>query len=166
MSGMAKMKSRLLGLVLLMFCGISSADSSELSTGQTLYLPIYSKIWFGDRVIEGKYPIDKLVSALVSIRNTSLKTPIRILSARYYDTNGKLLKEYLPKPALVNSMGTLELFVERKESEGGSGANFIIQWESATPTNPPLVEAVHADIRNGLQSLVFTTSAHAIQPDK
>lgn len=160
------MKSRLLGLVLLMFCGISSADSSELSTGQTLYLPIYSKIWFGDRVIEGKYPIDKLVSALVSIRNTSLKTPIRILSARYYDTNGKLLKEYLPKPALVNSMGTLELFVERKESEGGSGANFIIQWESATPTNPPLVEAVHADIRNGLQSLVFTTSAHAIQPDK
>lgn len=166
MSGMAKMKSRLLGLVLLIFCGISSADSSELSTGQTLYLPIYSKIWFGDRVIEGKYPIDKLVSALVSIRNTSLKTPIRILSARYYDTNGKLLKEYLPKPALVNSMGTLELFVERKESEGGSGANFIIQWESATPTNPPLVEAVHADIRNGLQSLVFTTSAHAIQPDK
>lgn len=166
MSGMAKMKSRLLGLVLLMFCGISSADSAELSTGQTLYLPIYSKIWFGDRVIEGKYPIDKLVSALVSIRNTSLKTPIRILSARYYDTNGKLLKEYLPKPALVNSMGTLELFVERKESEGGSGANFIIQWESATPTNPPLVEAVHADIRNGLQSLVFTTSAHAIQPDK
>lgn len=160
------MKSRLLGLVLLIFCGISSADSSELSTGQTLYLPIYSKIWFGDRVIEGKYPIDKLVSALVSIRNTSLKTPIRILSARYYDTNGKLLKEYLPKPALVNSMGTLELFVERKESEGGSGANFIIQWESATPTNPPLVEAVHADIRNGLQSLVFTTSAHAIQPDK
>lgn len=160
------MKNRLLGLVLLMFCGISSADSSELSTGQTLYLPIYSKIWFGDRVIEGKYPIDKLVSALVSIRNTSLKTPIRILSARYYDTNGKLLKEYLPKPALVNSMGTLELFVERKESEGGSGANFIIQWESATPTNPPLVEAVHADIRNGLQSLVFTTSAHAIQPDK
>ncbi len=163
---MTEMKSRLLGLALLMFCGISSADSAELSAGQTLYLPIYSKIWFGDRVIEGKYPIDKLVSALVSIRNTSLKTPIRILSARYYDTNGKLLKEYLPKPAVVNSMGTLELFVERKETEGGSGANFIIQWESTTPTNPPLVEAVHADIKNGQQALVFVTHAQAIVPEK
>lgn len=159
------MKNILL-MLLLLACSRAALADEQLSTGQTLYLPIYSKIWFGDRIIEGKYPIDKLVSALVSIRNTSLKTPIRILSARYYDTNGKLLKEYLPKPAVVSSMGTLELFVERKESEGGSGANFIIQWESATPTNPPLVEAVHADIRNGQQSLVFTTSAHAIQADK
>jgi hypothetical protein len=117
-------------------------------------------------VIEGRYPVDKLVSALISIRNTSLKTPIRIISARYYSTDGKLLKEYLPKPAMVNAMGTLELFVERKETEGGSGANFIIQWDSASSTNPPLVEAVHADIKNGQQALIFVTSAHVIQADK
>ena len=63
-------------------------------------------------------------------------------------------------------MGTLELFVERKESEGGSGANFIIQWDSSAPTNPPMVEAVHADIRNGQQALTFITTAHPIQADK
>ena len=165
--GVMNMKIRLIALLALAFGGLSCAMAQdELSSGQTLYLPVYSKIWHGDRVIEGRYPVDKLLSALISIRNTSLKTPIRILSARYYNTDGKLLKEYLPKPAVINAMGTLELFVERKETEGGSGANFIIQWDSATPTNPPLIEAVHADIRNGVQSLVFVTHAQVIAAEK
>jgi hypothetical protein len=63
-------------------------------------------------------------------------------------------------------MGTLELFVERKESAGGSGANFIIQWEAATPTNPPVVEAVHADVRGGAPALSFVTTARVINPEK
>jgi hypothetical protein len=161
------MKKHLLALLILALGVTASAMAGEeLSSGQTLYLPVYSKIWHGDRIVDGKYPIDRLVSALISIRNTSLKTPIRITSARYYSTEGKLLKEYLSKPATVGPMGTLELFVERKESEGGSGANFIIQWESTTSTNPPIVEAVHADIRNGQQALTFITTAHPIQADK
>jgi hypothetical protein len=153
-------------ILILLSAGANPTMANDLSTGQSLYLPIYSKIWHGDRVVEGKYPIDSLLSALVSIRNTSLKSPIKIVSARYYNTEGKLLREYLDKPSKIVPMGTLELFVERKESEGGSGANFVIQWESLTPTNPPIVEAVHADVRNGLPSIVFTTTARPIQADK
>jgi len=164
-NGADNMKMRWLTLLMLAFAGISAAMADELSTGQTLYLPVYSKIWHGDR-IEGQHPVDRLVSALVSVRNTSLKTPIKIISARYYNTDGKLLKEYLDKPVVVNAMGTLELFVERKESDGGSGANFILQWDSAVPTNPPVVEAIHADIRTGQQAFVFITTAHPIQADK
>lgn len=160
------MKIRLL-VLLLVFCGLPPAMAAEeLSSGQTLYLPIYSHIWYGDRIIRDKYPAKNLVSALVSIRNTSLRTPIRVISARYYSTEGKLLKEYLPKPEIVGAMGTLELFVERKESEGGSGANFIIQWESAVQTNPPVVEAVHADIKGGGPAVAFVTTARPIQADK
>ncbi|MDP2805145.1 MAG: DUF3124 domain-containing protein [Gallionellaceae bacterium] len=138
----------------------------EISQGQTLYLPIYSHIWHGDRIGNDKAPAKTLVSALVSIRNTSLKTPIRISSARYYSTDGRLLKEYLPKAAVVNAMGTLELFVERKETEGGSGANFVIQWDATTATNPPLIEGVHADIRGGSHALLFITTARTIQAEK
>lgn len=152
-------------LPLLLAASPAFADEA-LSLGQTLYLPVYSKIWHGDLVVQGKYPIDSLLSALVSIRNTSLKTPIRVTSARYFSTEGKPLKEFISKPVTISAMGTFELFVERKESEGGSGANFIIQWDSATPTNPPMVEAVHADIRSGQQALIFTTSARPIQADK
>lgn len=159
------MKKRLL-LSILAFCWASLAVADEeLSAGQTLYLPVYSKIWHGD-VIEGRHPIDRLVSALVSIRNTSLKTPIRVTSARYYSTEGKLLKEYITRPVVIGAMGTHELFVERKETEGGSGANFVIQWDAVAATNPPMVEAVHADIRSGQQAFVFITTARRIQADK
>jgi len=147
-------------------CGALPAMAADaLSSGQALYLPIYSHIWHGDRVVDGKYPLKNTVSALISIRNTSLKTPIRVSSARYYSTQGKLIKEFLPKPVVVGVMGTLELFVERKESKGGSGANFVIQWDASVPTNPPLIEAVHADIK-GHQTLAFITKAHPIQIDK
>lgn len=160
------MRIRLM-MFLLALCGMSPAIAAdELSSGQTLYLPIYSHIWHGDRIAGNKFPVKSLVSALVSIRNTSLKTPIRIVSARYYSTEGKLLREYLPKPEEIGAMGTLELFVERKEAEGGSGANFIIQWNAVTQTNPPVVEAVHADIKGGGPAVSFITTARPIAADK
>ena len=142
-----------------------AAQGAELCSGQTLYLPVYSKIWHGDRVVDDKFPLEHLLSALISIRNTSFKTPIRVLSARYYNTEGKLIKEFAPKAISIGPMGTHEIFIERKEAEGGSGANFIIRWESAAPTNPPVVEAVHAYISSS-RTLSFMTSARAIQPDQ
>jgi hypothetical protein len=142
---------------------VQAAD--ELSSGQVLYLPIYSKIFHGDRVIQDKFPLEHLLSALVSIRNTSLKTPIRVYSARYYNTEGRVISEFLSKPVTVAPLGTYEIFIERKESEGGSGANFIIKWDSVTATNPPVVEAVHADI-SGPRTLSFVTTARSIQIDK
>lgn len=161
------MKSLSIIFMLALMLVMNSANAAEeLSQGQTLYLPIYSHIWHGNKIIDGKYPVKSLVSALVSIRNTSLKTPIRITSARYYSTDGKLLKEYLEKPVDIGAMGTLELFVERKESEGGSGANFIIQWDAVSSTNPPMVEAVHADIKGGGPALTFITTARPIRADR
>lgn len=151
------------GLLLLAASATAVADEM-LSRGQALYLPIYSHIWYGDRGTAGE-PMKALLSALVSIRNTSVKTPIRIKSARYYSTEGKLLKEYLDAPRMIAPMGTLELFVEKRESEGGSGANFVIVWEAAKPTNPPVVEAVHTDIQVN-RTPTFITTSRAIQPDE
>ncbi len=150
--------------VLLLTQPVMAAE--EVTAGQSLYLPVYSHIWYGDRTGRDNAPSMSLVSALISIRNTSLKTPIRVSSARYYSTEGKLLREYLLKPVLIGAMGTHELFVERKESEGGSGANFVIEWSAATATNPPVVEALHADIKSGNHALTFITSAHPILDDK
>lgn len=161
------MKHQWWALWVFVLFSVSSAGAAEdLSSGQTLYLPVYSHIWHGDRMGLNKSPTTSLVSVLISIRNTSLKTPIKILSARYYSTEGRLLKEYLAKPVLLSTMGTLEFFVERRESEGGSGANFVIQWDSTTTTNPPVVEALHADIKSGNHALAFITTARPIQADK
>jgi hypothetical protein len=160
------MKFRTLALLMAIFSASGAMAAEDVSIGQTVYLPVYSHIWYGDRVGRENAPVKSPVSALVSIRNTSLKTSIRILSARYYSTEGRLIGEYLAKPVTLNALGTRELFVERKESEGGSGANFVIQWDSAVATNPPVVEALHADIRSGSHALIFVTTSRVINADK
>lgn len=138
------------------------ADDEALVSGQTLYLPVYSHIYHGDLGKTGK-PGYTLVSIHVSIRNTDTRTPIKIASARYYDTQGKLVREFVPAPQAIPPLGTLELFVPRTDMAGGSGANFLIAWSAEAPVNPPLVEALHADIREA-RTLVFTTAARPIRP--
>ena len=102
------------------------------------------------------------MSTHVSIRNTDPSAAVKIVSARYYNTDGKLLREFLAKPQAIPPLGTFELYVPRSDSSGGSGANFIIDWTADKPANPPLVEALHADIREA-RTLLFVTTARPIQ---
>lgn len=159
---MRNAKRWLLGMGLGMLCALP-LKAEELAKGQTIYLPIYSHIWYGDLEASGQ-PKKALMSALVSIRNTSLKMPIRVTSSRYYSTEGRLLKEFAPSTRTVPPMATLEFFVEKSESAGGSGANFIIQWEAASETNPPVIEAVHTDIQLN-RTPTFITSGRAIRAE-
>ncbi|HTH40789.1 MAG TPA: DUF3124 domain-containing protein [Rhodocyclaceae bacterium] len=122
---------------------------------------MYSHLYHGDLDRSGK-PSETLTSAHISIRNTDSSSSLKVSSARYYDTGGKLLKEYVPSPRSIPPLGTLELFVPHTDVTGGSGANFIIQWSAEGPINPPLVEALHADIRAS-RSVVFITTARVLK---
>ncbi len=146
------------------FVSFSLAQSLPVSLGQVLYLPIYSHIYHGDLDRQGK-PIQTLLSAHVSIRNTNTQEPLKILYARYYDTDGKLVKEFIPNPLIIPPLGTHELFVQRSDVSGGSGANFLISWSASSSVNPPLVEALHADIQPA-RTLIFITAARLIYPLK
>lgn len=133
-----------------------------LAAGQSLYLPIYSHLYHGDVQPRTGKPSETLVSTHISIRNTDPTAAMTVVSARYYNTGGKLLREFLPKPQTIPPLGTHELYVPRSDSSGGSGANFIIDWVADKPINPPLVEALHADIREA-RTLLFITTARPIQ---
>ena len=148
-------------LTLLLAASAQCFAQTPLSGGQTLYLPIYSHIWYGDPGRDDT-PRTLLLSALVSIRNTDPRLPIRVTSAQYYDTAGKALKQYVTAPAVIQPLGTLELFIPKSDSAGGSGANFLITWDAQRAANPPIVEAVHAEVL-GTRSLAFTTSARPIE---
>lgn len=132
-------------------------QARPLTGNQTLYLPIYSHMLYGNLGRNGKASY-ALLSALVSIRNTDTRRALRVISARYYDTHGKLIDERVPKPLLLPPLGTLELFVELNDASGGSGANFIVRWDAEQPINPPLVEALHANMDGG-KAVIFTTHA-------
>lgn len=148
----------LLGLLSL---PVLAADEPALLTGQTLYLPVYSHVYHGDPGRDGKAP-QTLVSTHVSIRNTDPLTPIRLLSARYYDTQGKLVRSYVSATVTIAPLGTHEIFVPRSDTAGGSGANFLIGWSAEAPANPPIVEALHADIREA-RTLMFITTGQPIK---
>ena len=142
--------------------GTAHAQSLPSAMSQVLYLPIYSHIYHGDLDPQGK-PVQTLLSAHVSIRNTNTGKPLKLHYARYYDTQGRLLKEYVPNPVVIPPLGTHELFVPLSDASGGSGANFLISWSADTSVNPPLVEALHADIQT-TRTLTFLTSGRPIHP--
>lgn len=158
---MRRFACRLLATALLSLSALAQ-DAPPLSAGQSLYLPIYSHLYHGDVHPKTGKPSETLVSTHVSIRNTDPKTGFRVTSARYYNTDGKLLREYLTQPQSVPPLGTYELYVPRSDSSGGSGANFIIEWTADRPINAPLIEALHADIREA-RTLIFVTTARPIQ---
>ena len=145
----------------LLATGVSAADEPALLSGQTLYLPVYSHVYHGDPGRDGK-PAQTLVSTHVSIRNTDPQTPIKVVSARYYDTVGKLVRSYVTVPVAIPPFGTHEIFVPRTDTAGGSGANFVISWSAESPANPPIVEALHADIREA-RTLMFITTGQPIK---
>jgi hypothetical protein len=155
---------RLLTLSLVLYALSSSfalgQASQGRSVGQALYLPIYSHVWHGEADGKGE-PTKTLVSVSVSIRNTDPAKPIRIVSAQYYDTDGKKLREYVTSPKTLGPMGTYEIFVPRSDDRGGSGANFVISWKSDTPVSPPVVEGFHANLPAG-RSFAFMTWARPI----
>ena len=144
-------------LVLLGLVPGTAMAQRTLSNGQHLYLPIYAFIQYGN--LDKGAPARQLpVSALVSIHNTDLDKPLKLLSARYYSTEGKFLRNFVASPRVLKPMETVEFLVERRDMVGGSGANFVIQWEATVPVSPPLVQALHIEMQTN-RAIVFTTDA-------
>lgn len=140
---------------------VSAQETRALTKAQTLYLPIYSHMLYGNLGKSGNASY-VLLSSLVSIRNIDTKRSLRVLSAKYFDTHGKLLGERVTTPVVLPPLGTLELFVELNDASGGSGANFVIKWEADVPVNPPLVEALHANMDGGKAVIFMTLSVPVV----
>ncbi|MBD2205763.1 DUF3124 domain-containing protein [Calothrix sp. FACHB-1219] len=107
-----------------------------VAMGQTIYVPIYSHIYHGDE------PQLLNLAATLSIRNTDLTNPLIITAVRYYDSDGALIRQYLDQPIQLKALGSTEFFINKRDTSGGIGANFIVEWVSAKVISEPIVEAV------------------------
>jgi hypothetical protein len=135
------------------------AEDVRLSKGQTVYVPIYSHIYSG---VKGR-PFD--LAATLSIRNTNLKNPITLLAVKYYDSEGKLVEDYLKKSIQLNALVSTRYIITEAEKAGGSGANFIVVWTSEHRVNPPVIEAVMIGTHSG-QGISFLSRGQAIKDDR
>ncbi len=132
-------------------------DRSQFGYQQTFYVPIYSDIYINreNRKV--------LLSATLSVRNTTLDKSLYINKIDYYSTEGNFVKSYVNSPIELPAMGTLNYIVEKEEDEGGSGANFIIEVEGTDEAVKPVIEAIMiGDFSN--KGFAFTTQGTPVTP--
>lgn len=134
----------------------NASSMIALSMGQSVYIPIYSHIYIGDK----ERPFDLTVT--LSIRNTDQKQQITIISVDYFDSNGNFLKNYVKEPLELKNLASIHYIVKSKDQTGGSGAKFIVKWNSTEPVNPPLIEAIMISTRSG-QGISFISRGQVIK---
>lgn len=144
-------------LLLLAATDGSATDPAARTTGQTVYVPAYSHIYHGNREAQ------LLLSVTLSIRNVDPDIPISISVVDYYETQGKLLKNFVTAPVTLAPLGSERYVIPQDDSSGGSGANFIVVWEAKRPTNPPIIETVMIGSQSQL-GISFTSRGQALQP--
>ena len=158
-----KMSREICLCLLLVLAGLTSpvtgwAEDIKLSKGQTVYVPIYSHIYSG---VKGR-PFD--LAATLSIRNTNARASITLVSVQYYDSDGKLLENYLKQPKQLNALVSTRYIITEGDKAGGSGANFIVVWNSNQKVNPPIIEAVMIGTHSG-QGISFLSRGQVIKED-
>lgn len=132
---------------------ISGLSRDSMYT-ETVYLPVYSEIYnFSEK---NKQPL----TVTVSIRNTSETDSVYVDYAKYFDTKGKLIRTYFDKTIYLSPMETVEIVVDEKDVEGGTGANFMFSYKAEKGVSKPLIQAVMVSSIN-LQGVAFVTNGIA-----
>ncbi len=129
---------------------------TELSKGQTLYVPAYSHIYIGHK------STPYLLTVTLSIRNIDPVSPLTLTAVDYHDTEGRLIKKNLEAPVILKPMATARYVVPAPDKTGGSGANFIVKWTSKAQMNAPIVESIMIGTQSQ-QGISFTSRAQEIQ---
>jgi len=136
---------------------VPAAPVPEPRVQQTVYVPVYSSIYHGLGIRGDEVEL----TATVSVRNVSARHPLVLTYARYYNSAGTLVRNYLDQPSQVEPLATVEFVVNRDDTTGGAGANFLIQWVGPADIDVPLIESVmigHA----GNAGISFTSAGRPI----
>jgi len=129
-----------------------SEHTTEVTEGdikKTVYVPIYSEIY--NRTKETSV----LLTATLSIRNTSETDTLFLSRVAYYNTEGTLVSQYLEQAIYLKPMETIDYVIEEKDDVGGAGANFLIDWYANRPIKPLFQAVMIGAVSN--QAFSFTT---------
>ena len=134
-------------------------DKESIHFKDIIYVPIYSDIY-----IDTANP-QHLLSATLSIRNTSFNDTLYVSKIDYYNTEGSLVRQYIDKTISINPMETVNYVIEKEDSIGGSGANFIIELRSKSTDIKPLIQAIMIGQLSN-KSFSFSTDGYSIKTKK
>lgn len=132
-------------------------DLNNINTDyqDTIYVPIYSDIYSQSR--DQRF----LLTATLSIRNTSMTDSIYLKTIDYYDTKGNLVRKYTDNTLFLKPLESIDYVVDEQDESGGAGANFIIIWGAKDSKIKPIFEAIMISTR-GQQGISFTSEGVSI----
>jgi hypothetical protein len=122
--------------------------------GHRVYVPVYAHVYHMENEVYN-------LTNTLSIRNTDTEGGIHILTAKYYDSKGKLLRDYVKNPILLPPLATLEYIIGVNDATGGSGANFIVEWMSDRTVTTPVIECVTIGTQSQ-QGISFISNGHVL----
>ena len=118
---------------------IFNQKMDETLERKVFYVPVYSHIYISaDNYIK--------MSISLSVRNTDLLKDLYIESISYYNTEGKLVKNYISQPHILKPMGSIDFIVDLDDMNGGNGAKFLVKFASKSNVAKPIVQAVMSHI--------------------
>ncbi|MDZ7697927.1 MAG: DUF3124 domain-containing protein [Deltaproteobacteria bacterium] len=143
-------------VLILIFVSCPAAGGDTLSDGETVYVPIYSNVYYGPKGRAFH------LSAILSIRNTDPSHTITLLIADYYDNNGKRIERYVKKPIELGPLASTDFHIKEYDERGGLGANFIVKWRADKAVNPPIIEGLMLGMKSG-QGISFICPGKVIK---
>jgi hypothetical protein len=150
-------------LILLLITGIcvseATANDRGLSQGQTVYVPVYKQVFFGDKA----RTFD--LSVTLNIRNIDVKEAIKITKVGYYGEQGKHVRDFVEKPVELKPWTSTRFFIKESDVTGGAEAFFIVVWQAADQVNPPIIEGVMIGA-SGQQGVSFLSRGTPIERKK
>lgn len=123
--------------------------NDSLTEGST-YLAVYSEIY---SITEKR---THHLTVTVSMRNTSATDSVFVLRADHYNTAGELVRSYFDGPVFIRPLETVEIVIGEGDTDGGTGGNFIFDWQMRPGGSKPLFEAIMIST-SGSQGLSFTS---------
>jgi len=131
----------------------------ELTHRDSIYIPIYSDIYS----YNGQNKT--LLTATLSIRNTSIRDSLFIEDIIYYDSKGVLVRNYINGTLLLSPLQTIEYVIDHEDVAGGTGANFIVNWGANNPQLKPIFQGIMISTK-GQHGLSFVTEGISISERK
>lgn len=143
----------------LLSAGMARAEKLQLSRGQLVYVPAYTFVYY---TIKGKtFPI----TTTLVMHNTDPGSVIRIISAKFLDAQGALVREYVDAPVTLKPYGSLDVLVKKTGTAKGSGACFLVEWRADKKVSAPIIECILIGA-SAQQGISFRTEGRVIREFK
>jgi len=137
---------------------IEKTELPDLEIHKDIYVPAYSNLYYESDVTKTHFTV------ILSLRNISFSDSIYFDKIEFYNSEGKLLHEFIEKVLVLRPMESIEFIVEPSNKKSGPGANFVISYAGQSNLkNLPFIEAI---MLGNLGSYGFSFSSPGIEIKK